>query len=106
MGGYGDRYHSEEDTHAADSGLLSNKREVGQNVFLFYSYNDLLHEKCEHFKEQLPTLMPFCTYMITVTNTAKVNKYARKGSVVVKKFIAHFRTIKLLFRLKIDHCEI
>ena len=35
--------------------------------------------------------------MITVTNTAKVNKYARKGSVVVKKFIAHFRTIKLLF---------
>ena len=43
--------------------------------------------------------------MITVTNTAKVNKYARKGSVVVKKFIAHFRTIKLLFLLKIYHCE-
>ena len=44
--------------------------------------------------------------MITVTNTAKVNKYARKGSVVVKRFIAHFRTKKLLFLLKIYHCEI
>ena len=34
--------------------------------------------------------------MIAVTNTLKVNKYARKGStsVVVKTFIAHFRTIK------------
>ena len=42
----------------------------------------------------------------SVTNTAKVNKYVRKGSVVVKKFIAHFRTIKLLFLLKIYHCEI
>ena len=31
---------------------------------------------------------------------AKVNKYARKGSVVVKKFIAHFRTVKLLFLWK------
>ena len=38
--------------------------------------------------------------------TAKVNKYARKGSVVVKRFIAHFRTIKLLFLLKIYHYEI
>ena len=38
--------------------------------------------------------------------TAKVNKYARKGNVVVKNFIAHFRTIKLLFLLKIYHCEI
>ena len=45
-------------------------------------------------------------YDNSVTNTAKVNKYARKGSVVVKKFIAHFRTIKLLFLLKIYHCEI
>ena len=44
--------------------------------------------------------------MITVTNTAKVNKYARKGSVVVKKFIAHFRTKKLLFLFKIYNCEI
>ena len=26
--------------------------------------------------------LPSCTYIITVTNTAKVNKYARKGSVV------------------------
>ena len=50
--------------------------------------------------------LPFCTYIITVTNTAKVNKYARKGSVVVKKFIAHFRTIKLLFLFKIYNCEI
>ena len=47
-----------------------------------------------------------CTYMITVTNTAKVNKYARKGSVVVKKVKAHFHTIKLRFLLKIYHCEI
>ena len=39
--------------------------------------------------------------IFSVTNTAKVNKYARKGSVVVKKFIAHFRAIKLLFLLKI-----
>ena len=38
--------------------------------------------------------------------TAKVNKYAREGSVVVKKFIADFRTMKLLFLLKIYHCEI
>ena len=38
--------------------------------------------------------------------TAKVNKYAREGSVVVKKFIVYFRTIKLLFPLKIYHCEI
>ena len=38
--------------------------------------------------------------------TAKVNKYARKGSVVVKRFIAHFRRIKLLFLLKIYHYEI
>ena len=38
--------------------------------------------------------------------TAKVNKYARKGSVVVKRFIAHFRPIKLLFPLKIYHYEI
>ena len=29
--------------------------------------------------------------------TTKVNKYARWGSVVVKKCIAHFRTVKLLF---------
>ena len=36
--------------------------------------------------------------------TAKVKKYARKASVVVKKFIAHFRT--MLFLLKIDHCEV
>ena len=28
-----------------DSGLLSKKCEVGQNVSLFYSYNDLFHEK-------------------------------------------------------------
>ena len=33
--------------------------------------------------------------MIPFKNMAKVNKYARKGSVVVKKFIAHFRTVKL-----------
>ena len=45
-------------------------------------------------------------YDNSVTNTAKVNKYARKGSVVVKKLIAHFRTIKLLFLLKIYRCEI
>ena len=45
-------------------------------------------------------------YDNSVTNTAKENKYAGKGSVVVKKFIAHFRTIKLLFLLKIYHCEI
>ena len=38
--------------------------------------------------------------------TAKVNKYAREGSVVVKRFIAHFRTVKLLFPLKIYHYEI
>ena len=38
--------------------------------------------------------------------TAKVNKYAREGSVVVKRFIAHFRTIKLFFPLKIYHYEI
>ena len=44
--------------------------------------------------------------MITVTNTAKVNKYARKGSVVVKKFMAHFHTIKLSFLLKSYHSEI
>ena len=44
--------------------------------------------------------------MTTVTNTAKVNKYARKARVVVKTFIAHFRTIKLLFLVKIYHCEI
>ena len=44
--------------------------------------------------------------MITVTDTAKVNKYARKGSVVVKKFTAHFRAIKLLFLLKIAKSKI
>ena len=33
--------------------------------------------------------------------TAEVNKYARKGIVVVKKFIANFRTTKFLFLLKI-----
>ena len=38
--------------------------------------------------------------MLTVTNTAKVNKYARKGSV------AHFHTIKLSFLLKSYHSEI
>ena len=38
--------------------------------------------------------------------TAKVKKYAREESVVVKKFVAHFRTIKLLFLLRIYHCEI
>ena len=32
--------------------------------------------------------------LITPGNKLKVNKYAPKGSVVVKKFIAHFRTIK------------
>ena len=40
------------------------------------------------------------------TNTTKVNQYVRKGSVVVKKFIAHFRTVKLLFVLKSCHWEI
>ena len=44
--------------------------------------------------------------MITVTNTTKVNTYARNGSFVVKKFIAHFRRVKLLFLLKSCHCEI
>ena len=38
--------------------------------------------------------------------TAKVNKYARKGSVVVKKFIVHFRAIKSLFLLKIVKSKI
>ena len=37
---------------------------------------------------------------------AKINKYARKGSVEFKKFIAHFRTKKLFFLLKSYHCEI
>ena len=32
--------------------------------------------------------------MTAVTNTLKVNKYARKGSVAVKNFIAHFCTVK------------
>ena len=78
---------------AKGSGLLSkNLRQV--KMFSFHSYHDLFHEKQEHFKEQLPTLKPFCASMIAVTNTLKVNKYARKGSVVVKKFIAHFCTIK------------
>ena len=36
----------------------------------------------------------------------KVNKYVRKGSVVVKKFIARFRKVKLLSLLKSCHCEI
>ena len=44
--------------------------------------------------------------IFSVTNTAKVIKYARKGSVVVKKFIAHFRAIKLLFLLKIVKSKI
>ena len=44
--------------------------------------------------------------ILIISNTAKVNKYARKGSVLVKKFIAHFRTIKLLFLLNSYHCEI
>ena len=42
--------------------------------------------------------------MIAVINTLTVNKYAREGSVAVKKFIAHFR--KMLFLLKNYHFEI
>ena len=34
---------------------------------------------------------------MTPANKLKVNKYARKGNVVVKKFIAPFRTIKCFF---------
>ena len=52
------------------------------------------------------TLKPFCALMITVTNTTKVNEYARKGRVVVKKFTAHFRIVKLLFLLTSCHCQI
>ena len=47
--------------------------------------------------------------MMTVTNTVGKSKQIRtqrKGSVVVKKSIAHFRKVKLLVLLKSCHCEI